>query len=87
MNEVNRLTRELDLSNPYTDTIWGILTGLTEDDVLSAQPLIIRRVVANYPVDLEKFKAGVWFSELEQGISYVKSTAFYSSVLMTPHHS
>ena len=44
VNEVNRLTRELDLSNPYTDTIWGVLTGLIEDNVLSAldqEPLII----------------------------------------------
>ena len=84
VNEVNRLTRELDLSNPYTDTIWGVLTGLIEDNVLSAldqEPLIIRRVVANCPVDLEKFKAGVWFSELEQGISYVKSLNHSEKVL------
>ena len=75
VQQVNRLTRELDSSHPYTDTIWGILTGLTEDDVLSAldqDPLSIGRVVANCPVDLEKFRTGVWFSEFEKGASYSK---------------
>lgn len=75
VQEVNKLTRELDPSHPYTDTIWGILTGLTEDDVISAleqRPLVISRVMANCPVNLEKFEAGVWFSEFEQGASHRK---------------
>lgn len=75
VQEVNQITRELDPSHPYTDTIWGILTGLTEDDVLMAlehKPLVISRVVANCPVDLEKFQTGLWFSESEQGVSYCK---------------
>lgn len=76
VQEVNQLTRELDPSHPYTDTIWGILTGLTDDDVISAleqaDPLVIGRVMANCPVDLEKFEAGVWFSEFEQGASHRK---------------
>ena len=69
------MTRELDISHPYTDTVWGILTGFVEEDVTSAleqKPLLIRRVVANCPVDLEKFRSGVWFSESEQGCSYRK---------------
>lgn len=72
---VNQVTRELDPSHPYTDTIWGILTGLTEDDVLSVleqKPLVIGRVLANCPVDLEKFQEGVWFSESERGVSHYK---------------
>jgi len=79
VQQVNRLTRELDPSHPYTDTIWGILTGLVEDDVLSAldhDALIIGQVAGNCPVDLEKFKSGVWFSEFERGVSYKK----------LPHH-
>ena len=75
VQHVNRLTRELDPSHPFTDTIWGILTGLHEEDVLSALdqgPLSIQRVVANCPVDLEKFRSGVWFSEFEEGASYCK---------------
>ena len=31
---INGLTRKLDRTNPYTDTVWGILTGLHEQDVL-----------------------------------------------------
>lgn len=76
VQEVNRLTRRLDPTHPFSDTIWGILTGLTEDDILSAleqEPLVIRRVVGNCPVDLEKFRTGVWFSEFEQGVSYHKT--------------
>ena len=75
VGEVNRLTRQLDPSHPYTDTIWGILTGLTEDDVLFAiqqEPLVIRRVVGNCPIDLEKFSSGVWFSEFQQCTSFRK---------------
>lgn len=75
VQQVNRLTRELDESHPYTDTIWGILTGLSEEDVVSAldhAPLTIGRVMGNCPVDLEKFRSGVWFSEFKQGMSYRK---------------
>lgn len=75
VQDVNRLTRELDPSHPFTDTIWGILTGFCEDDVMSAldhKSLTVRRVVANCTVDLEKFKAGVWFSEFEQGVCHRK---------------
>jgi zinc protease len=78
VREVNRLTRELDPSHPYTDTIWGILTGLIEDDVILAlqqEPLSIKRVVANCPVDLEKFEAGLWFSEFEKGVAYCKESS------------
>ena len=75
VQNVNRLTRELDPSHPYSDTIWGILTGFCEDDVLAAldlKYLSVRRVIANCPVDLEKFKTGVWFSEFDRGVSYRK---------------
>ncbi len=72
---VSKLTRNLDPSHPYTDTVWGVLTGLNEEDVLYAldqEPLEVGRVVGNCPVDLEKFQSGVWFSELDQGVSYRK---------------
>ena len=75
VREVNKLTRQLDLSHPYTDTVWGILTGLTQEDVLFAieqEPLVIHRVIGNCPVDLEKFYSGIWFSEFEQCVSYRK---------------
>ena len=72
---INRLTRELDKHNPYSDTIWGILTGFCEENVLSSldcESLTITRVLANCPIDLEKFNAGVWFSEMEQGTCHQK---------------
>lgn len=77
VQQVNKLTRELDPSHPFTDTIWGILTGLHEDDVLAAldhAPLSIQRVVGNCPIDMEKFGSGVWFSEFEKGVSYCKGS-------------
>ena len=72
VKSINRLTRELDPSTPYTDTVWGILTGLVEEDVLFAlrqQPLEVKRVIGNCPVDLDRFESGVWYSECRQGVS------------------
>ena len=72
---INKLTRALDGTHPFCDTLWGILTGFCEDDVLASlncEPLTISRVVANCPIDLEKFSTGVWFSEFEQGICHRK---------------
>ena len=89
IREVNLLTRQLDPSNPYTDTVWGVLTGLTEEDVLFAikqDPLVIRRVVGNCPIDLEKFYSGVSFSELQQCVSYRKESSM-STVLTTQSQS
>ena len=75
VREVNQLTRQLDPATPYTDVVWGILTGLAEEDVqfaIQQEPLVIRRVVGNCPIDLEKFHSGVWFSEFRQGVSFSK---------------
>ena len=59
------------------------MTGLFEDDILSAldqEPLSIGRVVANCSVDLEKFGAGVWYSDFDKGVSYCKSFSFQKSL-------
>ena len=95
VREVNSLTRRLDPSNPYTDTVWGILTGLTEQDILFAieqKPLVIHRVVGNCPIDLEKFTSGVWFSEFEQGVAFRKEPSpsqpkADSAILEPPHQA
>ena len=74
---INKLTRELDSSTPYTDTVWGILTGLLEEDVLFAlrqEPLQIKKVLGNCPIDLDNFESGVWYSEFKQGVSVRKQT-------------
>ncbi len=48
--QVNRLTRKLD-SDPYTDAVWGIVTGLDSDDALriakQSKPLIIQRAASS----------------------------------------
>ena len=72
--DIHQVTRQIDPSNPFYDTIWGILTGLTEDDVLFAinqeQTLPVRRVLAGCPIDLTKFESGSWYSELQKCTSY-----------------
>lgn len=83
IQEVNRITRRIDPSSPYYDTMWGILTGLVEDDVLFAikqEPLMIGRVVGNCPIDLDKFHSGLWFSEFEQGVSFRKDASMPRAV-------
>ena len=62
VGNVHRLCRQIDPTNPFTDTIWGIMTGLEEKDLLfalSQEPLAVRRVLGGTPVNLEKFDSGV----------------------------
>ena len=67
--EVHRLTRQLD-DDPYTDVIWGILTGYDADNALRIarhqEPLTIRRVAAGTEVALDLCEEGVWYCELQQ---------------------
>jgi zinc protease len=68
--EVHRLTRRLD-DDPYTDVLWGILTGYDAANALRIaredRPLVIRRVLAATEVALECCDEGVWYSELQPG--------------------
>ena len=75
VRQVNQLTRELDLSTPYGDTVWGILTGYVEEDVLFAvrqPPLTLRRATGNSPMWVKTFRSGLWFSEGERGVAFRK---------------
>ncbi len=67
--EVHRLTRQLD-DDPYTDVIWGILTGYDADNALRIaryqEPLTIRRVAAGTEVALDLCEEGVWYCESQQ---------------------
>jgi hypothetical protein len=67
--QVNRLTRQLD-DDPYTDALWGILTGYDAAGPLRIaqhkEPLVIRRVAAGTEVDLAVCEEGVWSCELNQ---------------------
>jgi zinc protease len=67
--DVHRLTRRLD-DDPYTDTLWGILTGF---DAANAnriagheQPLIVQKVASGTEIALDMCTEGVWFDELVQ---------------------
>jgi len=66
---VHRLTRRLD-DDPYTDVIWGILTGFDAQNALEIarhrEPLVIHRVAAGTEVALEMCREGVWYCELEK---------------------
>lgn len=68
--QVNQLTRRLD-DDPYTDALWGILTGYDADNALriarQKDPLVIRRVAAGTEVELAACLEGEWYCELNQG--------------------
>jgi hypothetical protein len=68
--DVNRLTRQLD-DDPYTDAIWGILTGYDAKCALRIaalkEPLIIHRTAAGTEIELSQCDEGIWYSELERG--------------------
>lgn len=68
--KVHRLTRTLD-DDPYTDVIWGILTGYDAANALRiakhSAPLIVRRAAAGTEVALSACPEGVWFSESTAG--------------------
>jgi len=68
--EVHRLTRQYD-DDPYTDTIWGILTGFDAGNALkiarNSEPLVVHKVASGTDVALEMCEQGVWYCELVQG--------------------
>ena len=69
VSEVHKLTRRYD-EDPYTDTIWGILTGYDAANALRiakhSSPLIVRKVASGTEVALEMCEEGVWYCELVQ---------------------
>ncbi len=67
--DVHQLTRRLD-ADPYTDTLWGILTGYDAAGALriakTTEPLTIRKVASGTEVALEMCEQGLWYDELVQ---------------------
>jgi hypothetical protein len=65
---VSRLTRRLD-DDPYTDVLWGILTGYDARGALRIakyeKPLVVRRVAASTDVELSLCQEGRWYCELD----------------------
>lgn len=64
---VHGLTRKLD-DDPYTDTLWGILTGYDEANALAIAkydvPLTVRKVASGTEFALEMCEEGLWYDEL-----------------------
>ncbi len=64
---VHQLMRGLD-DDPYTDALWGILTGHDAANALeiarTKAPLEIGRVAAGTEVALDRCREGLWFCEL-----------------------
>ena len=73
--DVHRLMRALD-GDPYTDAIWGILTGYEAADALRiakhGKPLVITRALGGTGINLGLFEAGAWFSEGAKGVMHEK---------------
>ena len=72
---VHRMTRTLD-ADPYTDVLWGIVTGYEAKDALRiathSEPLVVRKGAAGTGLDLGVFDAGRVFSEGEKGAMWEK---------------
>lgn len=73
---VHRMTRTLD-SDPYTDAVWGILTGYEAADALRiarhAAPLVVRRALSGTSgLNLGVFEQGVKFHEGRAGVKTLK---------------
>lgn len=87
---VSRLTREFD-ADPYTDALWGILTGYTAADALRlaqrSEPLSVRRAAAGTAIDLGRFAEGVWYSEGEAGVRWEKAAGGVPVRQSGPHDS
>ncbi len=70
VTKIHQLTRSID-DDPYTDTIWGILTGYDSENALSIaktrEPLTIERVASGTEVALDHCLEGVWHCELKKG--------------------
>ncbi|MFM7136355.1 MAG: hypothetical protein ACKO1M_04700, partial [Planctomycetota bacterium] len=67
--EVHQLTRRLD-DDPYTDTLWGILTGFDAANALAiaktADPLEVRRVTSGTELAMDRVVEGEWYCELKR---------------------
>ena len=66
---VHQLTRKLD-DDPYTDLLWGILTGYDASNALRiakcAAPLTVNKVASGTDVALEMCAEGLWYCELKK---------------------
>lgn len=73
--KTHRMMRKLD-TDPYTDTLWGIVTGLSADDALKLvsddKPLVMKRVVSTTGVNGGLFEQGFTVSDGSEGSWWYK---------------
>ena len=67
--QVHQLTRRLD-DDPYTDTLWGILTGFDAANALAiaktVEPLEVKRVTSGTELAMDRVVEGEWYCELKR---------------------
>lgn len=64
---VHQLTRKID-ADPYTDTLWGVLTGFDAKNALDiaqyTKPLTVKKVASGTEFAIEMCQQGLWYDEL-----------------------
>lgn len=75
--QVHQLTRKYD-DDPYTDTLWGVLTGYDAANALRIaerdEPLVIEKVASGTELAMDMVAEGIWYCELEQNRMVRKTT-------------
>ena len=70
VRSIHIITRQLD-EDPYTDLLWGILSGHDAENALAIaktqKPLVIRNSLACTEIELDRCERGKWFCELRKG--------------------
>ena len=79
VRDAHRLTRKLD-TDPYTDVIWGIITGYDPADALRIarhkEPLATRRLLSGtVGSPLDQYDEGMMFNELQARVMWQKGPA------------
>ena len=78
VRDVHQLTRKLD-DDPYTDTIWGIITGYEAADALRIarykEPLVAKRLLTGtVGSPLDRYDEGIMFNELKANVMWEKKS-------------
>jgi len=76
--QAHKMTRQLD-DDPYTDAIWGVITGYTAEDALRIarhqEPLIVRRVLTGtVGSPLGQYDEGLMYNELKANMMWRKTS-------------
>ena len=85
--EVHKLSRKYD-EDPYTDTLWGILTGYDAGNALSIAkhdtPLVVRKVASGTEIATEMIEEGVWYCELKKNRMVKKASGEAAKQMVGP---